>query len=126
MGVHGGAALVPEDDLHASDLLKLGGEGLVQVGPGALGAVHIPGEAHNKLVHLIFLYHTGQLLQHHLGLSAVDGGGGSRQKSRGIGESHAGMGVAVVNGHDPHRYHVLSVPSISTHYDTGKQEKLQC
>ena len=102
MGVHRGPALIPQHRLQAGGLLHPAGKGPVQLRPGALCPVHIPGKAHHQLVHLIGLDQLDQLLQHHLRLPAVDGGHIPRQKSGGVGDRHPGVGVAVVNGHDPH------------------------
>ena len=72
MGLHRGAALIPEHRLEAADLLQPGGKGPVELRPGPLGAVHVPGEAHHQLVHTVGLDQLHQLVQHPLGVPAVD------------------------------------------------------
>ena len=49
--------------------------------------------------------HTGE---HLLLLPGVDSGGVAGQKTGQVGDSHAGVGVSVINRHDPHGLHVLS------------------
>ena len=120
MGLHGGAPLIPQHRLQAAGLFHLGGKGLVQLRPGALGAVHIPGKPHHQLVHLVFLHQPGQLLRHHIRLTAVDDGGISGQQAGGIGDGNARPGVAVINGHDTQDHHSFFC---FLHYTKGMKKK---
>ena len=112
MGVDGGAPLVPKDDLHPGALLQHGGQIPVEIGLPAVGAVHVFGEAQYHLVRAVYFDQLDQLVHHHLLPPAVDGGGGPHQKAGGVGQGHAGVGVAVVDGHNAHGIPPLCPPII--------------
>ena len=110
MGLHGGAPLVPQHRLEAAGGLHLLRKGAVQLGPGALSAVHVAGEAHDQLLHPVLPHQPGQLRRHRLRLPAVDHRGKPGQQAGGIGDGHPGSGVSVVNRHDAQSNHSFSPP----------------
>ena len=103
VGVDGGAALVPEDDRQGSGVLQqdLHGLGFFRTGPP--GAVHIDGVAQHQLLYTVLFRQCGDLLRYHFRAVGVDGGGEAGQKTGGVGDGDAGVGVAVVDGHDTHK-----------------------
>ena len=64
--------------------------------------------AHHQLLHPVLTHQPGKFIQHHLGLAGVDGSGGAGHKTGGVGNGDAGVGVAVVDGHNAHGHHILS------------------
>ena len=80
-----------------------------QVGSGPLGAVHIPWETHDQLVNPVLGNDLRQFLDDHLGLSAVNDGGKTRQKSHRVGDGHPRTGITVVNRQDTHKKFLISV-----------------
>ena len=90
-------------------LLHLGCKVPVQLGPGPLRAVHVPGKAHDQLLHPVLGYQFADLLGHLVRLPAVNHRGESRQHPQGIGNGHPGPGISVVHRHHSHRFVLLIV-----------------
>ena len=112
VGVNGGAALVPKGDGQGGGFFQQGLHGLSLFRPGAPGAVHVDGVAQHQLLHAVLLRQGGDPFRHHFGAVGVDDGGEAGQEAGGVGDGDAGVGVAVVDGHDAHRG-VLSFPVFS-------------
>ena len=102
MGVDGGAALVPEDDLQPGRLPQQRAEGGAFLGPGPLGAVHVPGVAQHQQLYAVLGDEPLYAGEHLLLPAGVDGVGVARQRFGVVGNGDAGVGVAVVDGHDLH------------------------
>ena len=114
VGVDGGAPLVPKGQRQARQLLQGLAEGGGLLRPGPQGAVHVLGIAQHQLPDPVLGDEGGDLLGHHLRPAAVDDRGKPGQRAGGVGYGNAGVGVAVVYGHDLHGKYLafLSFPSI--------------
>ena len=103
MGVDGGAPLVPEDDLQPRLLPQQLPEGGALLRPGPLAAVHVAGIAQHQQLHVVLRDEPPDARQYLLLLPAVEHLGVPRQRLGIVRNGDAGVGVAVVDGHDFHR-----------------------
>lgn len=101
MGFDGGPALIPQVNRQAGGRLQLPGKVPVQLRPRPLGAVHIPGEAHDQLLHLVLPGQAANFRHRLLRNPAVDDGGGANQAAQQVRNGDACPGVAIINCHNP-------------------------
>ena len=117
MGIHRGAPLVPQGHGEARCLPQCLSKGGGLLGTGTHGAVHVLGIAQHQLRDPVLREQPEDLLYHHLRLAAVDDGGEARQRAGDVGDGDAGVGVAVINGHDLHS-HIPRRVNFSLSYTT--------
>ena len=89
-------------DGHSGGLLQRRGKGPVQLRPGSLGAVHIPGQPHGDLPHLVLPGQPDNVRHGFVRISAGYHLGGAHNGAQQIRNGHAGSGVAVVDSHNSH------------------------
>ena len=104
MGLHGAAALIPKHQGKACGLLENFPQDGTFFSPRAQGAVHILGIAQDQTLHAV-LGDEGLNLRYHLLLAAgVYDRGEACQSLQTVGDGDAGVGIAVVDGHNFHGY----------------------
>ena len=102
MSVDGGAPLVPQDHRQAGGLLQQLPHGLGLFRAGPAGAIHVDGMPQHQPFHPVLLCQKCDLFRHPVRAVGVDDGGEAGQQAGGVGDGDAGVGVAVVDGHDAH------------------------
>ena len=103
MGFHGAAALVPQNQGQAGGLLENFAKGGAFFRAGAQGAVHILGVAQHQTLHAVLCNEFLNLCDYLLLPAGVDDGGVAGKSFQTVGDGDAGVGVAIVHGHDLHR-----------------------
>ena len=129
VGLHGAAPFVPQRDVQSRGFPQRVGVGGAFLGAGPQRAVHVLGIAQHQLRHAVLLHQTADFRRHHVGLAAVDDGGEPRQRTGGVGNGHAGVGIAVINGHDLHKNLLMGemFPSIIPRFAAFRnREKGRC
>jgi len=90
-------------DGHSQRRLQIRGEGLIELRPGTLGAVHVPGEAHDDGLSALLPDQPPDLLQGPVPVPAVNHGGIAHDGAGEIGNGNAGAGVAIVDSQYFHK-----------------------